>query len=631
LSDRRRDAGWALLAAVVPLAVFARMVAHPEALRDGEGAIPWTIGRELAQCGLAPLLHLQLVPYQGSLIVDSLLSAGLYRTLGDHLLSGYGVGLLWAYATAAAGALWLLRAAGPRAAGLWVALLATAPLITKDALAAIIGGHAAAPAFALAAGALLAGGVRPRRALLAGALIGFGAWYVRTAVLGAVVVLWMVRKGGRSAIAAALIGLAVGPALIGANAAALCHVDAAVAQGSLGPFLSRTVLPGADQVGEQTAGERIGQATGWRLRRSSYARPTPATGGQPEPLAAGVAAGTVQSATTVLGALLLLGLARRRESLAPIAVLLVTFGAVAARLPPLPPEIAAMLGPGSIRVSPPPNPLRYLAALTIVQVFAASAALGSAPRGPWFAAPAIALGLVAAVADARRPEPHPPLHRLSPAWYQSLQLTGREPPAHLLQPCDRSDDDSRAWRRRMLGQGAAQMLVGPSGIDVEAVREFAATEPSGEAWAGAGQAAADQARGGLTTADALLASLPAALAALTPHDPVGAQEFGPAVAAAAPDDWLPSADPEVLDALCRFDAVCDAIGGRFAGAGARRPDHPAALFGLDVTAWDALPAATRRGLTRGAARGLRGRPEGAPRMGESTWGDAEETGWNEAR
>ena len=221
MSVSRRELALAtLLSASV---VLLRLLWHPHFLLDDETTFVNTVGRDWAHGAPGLWTRLQLITYQGSFLLDALLSSWGYRVVGDHLLAWFWVSIAYVIAFTGLGAVLCARTGGRWGLWLWAALVAGAPFLLKDGLIAIPGGHTSSIVWVLLALVFLQRALEgsERAAVLAGAAAGFAAWYTRSAVLVAAVVpfvLWMAarRQGLR-----ALLGLVVLPILLTANGLAL--------------------------------------------------------------------------------------------------------------------------------------------------------------------------------------------------------------------------------------------------------------------------------------------------------------------------------------------------------------------------------------------------------------------------
>ena len=221
-APRRRE----LLVATVVAAAFVllRLLWHPHFLLDDETTFVNTVGREWALGAPGAWTRYQLIPYQGSFLIDALLSSLGYHLVGDHLLAWFLVPMAYVAAFAALGAA-LCAGIGARwGLWLWVALLAGAPFLLKDGLISMPGGHTTSIVWVLlavlAVDRALAGS--DRAALAAGAIAGFATWYTRSAVIVAAVVPFVFLVSGRwQALRRALVGLSSLPLLLLLNGWAL--------------------------------------------------------------------------------------------------------------------------------------------------------------------------------------------------------------------------------------------------------------------------------------------------------------------------------------------------------------------------------------------------------------------------
>ncbi len=224
-SERRRAAleaaAWALGVAVVGAAFLVRLEGHAAYLHDHESLLVPTAGRELLHGHIQQLRWFQGNVYQGSSVVDALLSALGFAVFGDHLLAWKWYGLAYAMGIAAAGVVLLRRLTGPVGAVAFLLLLAASPFVIKDGLLTPAGGHSSGFLYGLVPLAIAVSGRGPptwRRGLAAGAALAFGAWYIRTAVAAGPALLVALAPGGLRALAGCAVGLLGFPLLGAANA-----------------------------------------------------------------------------------------------------------------------------------------------------------------------------------------------------------------------------------------------------------------------------------------------------------------------------------------------------------------------------------------------------------------------------
>lgn len=214
------DAGrreWAAAVIAASAVVLLRLLWHPHFLLDEETTFVNTVGRDWALGAPGAPTRLQLIVYQGSFLLDALLSSWGYRVLGDHLLAWFWVPMAYVAAFVGLGAELCRRAGGRWGLWLWTVLAAGCPFLLKDGLISIPGGHTSSVVWVLAAllalDRALAGS--DRAAVVAGVFAGFAAWYTRSAVLvvAVVPVVLLAGRGRRTALRAGL-GLLVLPGLL---------------------------------------------------------------------------------------------------------------------------------------------------------------------------------------------------------------------------------------------------------------------------------------------------------------------------------------------------------------------------------------------------------------------------------
>lgn len=534
--DCLRTLAWALLVALPVVAALLRLAGHPGAFQDGEASIPATIGRELHLCGPHLVFHYQVIAYQGSLVLDSLLSAAGYAAFGDHLLAWHWVPLLWLLLASAAGTAVLHLAAGPAGAAAWPMLLAAAPFVVKDGVVSGIGGHAAGPGWGLLALALaLRAGPGGRRAwlwgLLSGLALSLGAWHIRSAALAAPALVLACSRGGRPALLGMVAGLLGFPALVSANVAAL---EAGTFRAGAHPWgLTLQILDPGPQAGPQRPlVEKLGQATGWLLAPTLFMQPADWRGAAPgRPLAGAAGWVFVVSWLLALPALALAGLARRGDVVAPAERVPATGGRpLAAVLAlamawPIAYVVLHLAAEESIRVlardiqpgSPAPtiSATRYLVPQYLCWLLLLSAAVGACQAGRrlrLLAALLLGLPLVAGAWHAAGDWLHDRddarlFSTLDPFFYPGIALPGRTPPPEVHLGCLPGDPSSRAFHLQALARVATPGM-GPAhadpGLGARALEETLARIPGGlapveqERLAGAfGAALGEQARGGV--------------------------------------------------------------------------------------------------------------------------------------
>ena len=478
-------AGWCLLVLLPVVACLARLVGHPGAFFDGEASIPATIGRELHLCGADLVFHYQLVAYQGSLVLDSLLSSVGYAVFGDHLLAWHSVPLLWLLMASAAGCQVLHRAVGPAGAVAWPLLLATAPFIVKDGLVSGIGGHAVGPAWGLAALALALAVDPDRRrswlwALASGAVLALGAWHVRSAALAAPAVAVVCLRGGWRAVVACAVGLLLFPALIWFNLHALIEGGTYHAGTPRSDLIRLLLLPGNPLGESRPVLDKLGEASGWSLAPTFFLQPHHWQGAapvRPGALLSGrlVVISWVAALPVLAGAAWLLR--RRGDDTAdrprllgitgvlllviawPAAYVLRNFSVEDSVL-----DLLANLDPTA--EGPTISATRYLVPACVCALVAVAAAAGLCWRGAWLRWAAVALlalpvgiGGWHAVADWNADRDAPGLYaEMDPFFYPGIQLPGRLPPPSVHLRCLNSDESSLAYHVEALALTSSRGL-----------------------------------------------------------------------------------------------------------------------------------------------------------------------------
>ncbi len=280
MEPRRRE----LVVATVVAAAFVllRLLWHPHFLLDDETTFVNTVGRQWALGAPGAWTRYQLIPYQGSFLVDALLSSLGYRMVGDHLLAWFWVPMAYVTAFSALGASLCARIGGRWGLWLWVALLAGAPFLLKDGLISMPGGHTSSIVWALlavlAVDRALAGS--DRAALVAGLIAGFGAWYTRSAVIVCAAVPFVFLVAGRwRSMRRALLGLLSLPLLLLLNGWALTVAGPWAGKDAPGDLWSRMLwhIYGGGDAAWAPLGktlEVVGVA-GWR---QLFAQPVPLPG-----------------------------------------------------------------------------------------------------------------------------------------------------------------------------------------------------------------------------------------------------------------------------------------------------------------------------------------------------------------
>ena len=234
-----------LLLGLPLLACLGRLLSHPTYFIDGEALITPTIGRELLHGHLFDAIHYQLIVYQGSLLVDGLLTAVGFAVFSDHLFAWQWLSLAYVLGISACGAWLLRRTAGPFAALAFLLLLAGAPFLVKDGMLAAIGGHTTGLLYALLALALALpdreGRHRKWQPLASGLVLGFGTWYLRTVALAGPAILLALLPAGRQALARFALGTLLFPLLLFANVLGLYLAASPDAVNGVGPLLRKAL------------------------------------------------------------------------------------------------------------------------------------------------------------------------------------------------------------------------------------------------------------------------------------------------------------------------------------------------------------------------------------------------------
>jgi len=476
-------AGWCLLVFLPVLTGLLRLVGHPGAFFDGEASIPATIGRELHLCGADLVFHYQVVAYQGSLVLDSLLSSAGYALFGDHLLAWHVVPLLWLLLASVAGTWLLHRSVGPAGAVAWPLLLATAPFVVRDGLVSGIGAHAAGPGWGLAALAVAVAIDRDRRrswaiAAVAGAVLAFGTWHVRSAALAGPAVVLLCARGGWRAVGGLFGGLLLFPLLIAGNLYGL--LDGTFWAGAEpGKVLARIVLPGGQEVEHRSLLDKAGEAFGWRLGHLLFMQPMDWQG--PAPVRPG--SGPVGRLVTVcwsLGLASLVGVAglfwRRgggdeRRALVPvlgvIALVMAWPLAYLVRDFTVEQSVLALLEgfePGT--PGPTISAMRYLVPIYVCVLLGLAAAVGLTWRGRWgrvlglaVVAPPLLLGGWFGATDWLWDRDAPGLFdELDPFFYPGIALPGRVPPPEVHLRCLGEDPSSLRYHVQALARTSSRGL-----------------------------------------------------------------------------------------------------------------------------------------------------------------------------
>lgn len=489
-----RAALWCAVVALPLAALATRFACHQGSYFDGEGQIPPTIARILQLCTVRDIFMYQMVPNQGSLVLDPLLAQPSYAVLGPKLIAWHAVGLFWATILAASAAVIAWRAAGLRGAVLCSLLLAGAPFLIKDGQIAIIGGHASGAAFgvmALAFAVSCGRGRRVVRAIAAGASLGMGTWYVPTvglALPGVAAAALLV--GGRRTAIGLPIGLLALPLLVGVNVHGLAAVD-----GTYGPdplvLIPKVVGFGfgpSTELDGPTAAAKAAEAGGPAFWRLLY-RQRPGTR-LAAPRGTDLAGRAWSWSWVASGPLLLFALiGRRREpddgpgtppeaTAAVVGVLLCASALFAAYvfLGVRVEETIVNQAADPLTWGPDLNGPRYIVPLYLWWTVALAVACGLLSRSRWRAVrplgPAIALflaglGLFLAGHDVVFDREPPPPAGLEVPWnYAAPRSLARRAMIHRHLRCLGPDEDSRAfhlkWIAPAFGVEPEALLADPS-------------------------------------------------------------------------------------------------------------------------------------------------------------------------
>ncbi|MCP4868880.1 MAG: hypothetical protein GY898_09185 [Proteobacteria bacterium] len=466
------------MACVVALAALRRLSAHPSFYFDGEASIPATIGRELWLHGADLVFHYNLIPYQGSLVVDPVLSSLAYRAIGDHALAWYAIPIAYLALASWAGSDLLARAVGSVAAVAWPVLLMTLPFFIQDGWVRGVGGHPAAATWGLAATALAARADRDARwAFAGGFLLAFGAWHVRSAAIATPALLLAAATGGWRGLRAAGAGLLGFPLLVGAHAVVLLRTGTFWDTMAPSNLLNLMLRPAA-QASEHGFTTHVGLANGWLAAPAMFLQPASPDGPTMRP--GWLLSGRIWAAAwlAALPAALLAWRSRDRGladlRIAAALTLPLTWGlfillsrhgvddALPREMRNLRPQMDAL----------PLNASTYLTPVYSLYVFglALAAGLVAGTRARWVAVPMlvvpIAIGAFHAVGDQGERE-ETQIGEVDAWFYPGIQLTGRVPPDAVHRRSVGRDPDSDAYHLEawasMLHHGGELITSDPSG------------------------------------------------------------------------------------------------------------------------------------------------------------------------
>lgn len=450
---------------------------------DGEGAIPATVARELYFNGLTEVIHYQVVPYQGSLILDSVLGALGYLFLGDGLLSWHVVALLQILVVAAAGSRVLFRLGGRLPAAAWPVLLACAPFLVKDGMVAMIGGHPGGFAWGLAA---LAVALEARRsvfwALLAGVLLAIGAWYVRSVIAIAPAVLLACAPGGLRALVGASLGALVLPLLLWGNVLTLEASGLPYAQVGRAELWDAVVAPSGTKGLRQPLPDRLREGSGLSFGGLLFRQP-PGEDDLPRVRPHARRSGQLWVAAWIAAVpLVLVGLARRGEGRLELgaAVLFCAcwIGAYVSSGLAMEEEVVRLAAGTDPRIpAPVVSSTRYMIPILCAWMFglplALAATAGSRALSLLASVPialAAGVGGIQAIGDWQHDRDDPELYREQEAFsYTSIALPGRLPPIDVHLRALNQVEESRRYHLESIGlllaRGSGPVMGQP---DVEA-------------------------------------------------------------------------------------------------------------------------------------------------------------------
>ncbi len=440
------------------------------------------------------MTHYQVIPYQGSLILDPIVSGVGYLLAGDGLLAWHVVALLHVAVMAAAGSRVLLRIGGIAPALAWPVVLACAPFLVKDGIVAAIGGHAGGFAWGLAA---LAVALEARRGfvwgLLAGLILAVGTWYVRSVVVVAPALLLACTAGGARAIGGLAVGAFVLPLLLWWNVNTLEASGLQYAQMGREQLWDVVAVPQGTNWGVKTVPERAIEASGLSFPGALFLQPPGGEGSSPGVRPAARLSGRVWVVAWVLAVPLgLLGLARRkegrRELLAAVLLCAGWIGAYVASGLTIEAEVVEKsLATDLLTPAPRISSTRYIIPVLSAWIFGLPLALAAARSRPLRVLNDAALlacvlvGGLQTLGDWRTDHDGPALYRARVAHsYPSVSLAGRLPPIEVHLRSLGPDAQSRRYHLqstgRLLARGSGPVLNEPR-VEAEELRALQQNNP----------------------------------------------------------------------------------------------------------------------------------------------------------
>jgi len=631
---------WGLVLLLPALACLARLISHPGYFIDGEALITPTIGRELRHGHLFEAIHYQLIVYQGSLLVDGLLTALGFAMFGDHLFAWQWLSLAYVIGISACGSLILRRSVGSAASFSFLLLLAASPFLLKDGMLAAIGGHTTGLFYALLAVALAlpdsSGRHRSWQPLAAGLVLAFGAWYLRTVALAGPAVVLALWPAGRPALGRFAVGLLLFPALLVANVCALALAATPDAASGLLP-LFRKVLWEVREMGsaQQDLFAKMGEVVSLPYHSLLFAQPESAVDSVvPERPGGGLSARLWILAW--IGSLFV-GLASFRRSerqsssshklpasrhgARVVATLCISYGLVYVLSPLRAESVLAEWAQIIPPVAPGVNAPRYLVPIYLLWTLLLAQGLGLLwlRKGLRLAASFLLLLLVGSggwqalgdvVSDR---DPLSELDRIEPYYYFKMFGPGRGPPLRIHEQCDTSDPVSRTNHLFTLGSflsSAPDFLGRQPDADKKALEALSErrnlSRPDAQILVhGMGRALGDQ----------MFSSFEMSSAALLDQAWRSAEQLGQGLAEpylfgvgeAMDHGRLKNQKDDLLEMLCRpmsweSRPLCSLAGQMLVDSGLQvAPEKPSGLFVGGITDFANQPQAVRIELIRGAA------------------------------
>jgi hypothetical protein len=453
---------------------LGRLVAHPAYFIDGEALITPTIGRELLHGHLLDAIHYQLIVYQGSLLVDGVLTALGFAVFGDHLFAWQWLSLAYVLGITACGALLLRRTGGATAALAFVLLLSAAPFLVKDGMLAAIGGHTTGLMYALLAVVLALPDSEGRhkhwQPLAAGLVLAFGAWYLRTVLLAGPAVVLALWPAGRQGLMRFALGTLLFPALLLVNVVALLIASAPDAVNGFVPLMRKVLW----EVREFGAAERdllakVGEAFSLPYQSLLFAQPGSAVDSMVPERAGWAATARIWVSAWLLAPLLVLAAIpwkrgsdaerRRFASSAVVGTLVLSYALVYVFSPLRAEAILAEWAQVFPPAAPGVNAPRYLVPIYLLWTLLFAQGLGLLWQRPRLRpAVIVALALVAgsglwqALGDlAQDRDPLSEVAEVEPYYYFKMFGPGRGPPQEVHERCETSDPVSRSNHLFTLG------------------------------------------------------------------------------------------------------------------------------------------------------------------------------------